>query len=228
MELRALIVKFKNELKPEEVVWFRGAVIHSLAQDNVLFHNHQEERLRYSYPLIQYKRIKGCAAIVCIGEGVEAIGNFFANYQRTLHIGQREVTMEIDYVRPTLYNVQLWDSVFTYHLNRWLPLNAENYKQYQQLEAPDEQKSFLQRMLVGNILSFAKGVGLHVETPLSCKIVDISDSYLIRNKDIKMAAFNVVFSTNISLPAYIGLGKNASINCGIVTKYYPKSEDAEN
>lgn len=220
MKLRTLIVKFKNELKPEEVVWFRGAIIRSLAQDNVLFHNHQEDRLRYSYPLIQYKRIKGCAAIVCVGEGVEAIGNFFANYQQTLHIGQRDMSMEIDYLKPTLYNVQLWDSAFTYHLNRWLPLNADNYRLYLQLTNAEEQRSFLERMLIGNILSFAKGIGMHLDAPLKCSIKEITDSYYIRNKEIKMAAFNVVFSTNISLPFYIGLGKNASINCGIVTKYY--------
>ena len=31
-------------------------------------------------------------------------------------------------------------------------------------------------------------------------------------------AFNILFTGNISLPEYIGLGKNASTNCGILTR----------
>ena len=50
-------------------------VIANSGSQNLLFHNHEpDERLRYRYPLIQYKRIHRKAAIICVGVGVSAFG----------------------------------------------------------------------------------------------------------------------------------------------------------
>lgn len=66
--VKTLVIKFNNEIYPDEIDCFRGAVIHAMDGANVLFHNHLEGAgLRYSYPLIQYKRIHRKAAIVCVG-----------------------------------------------------------------------------------------------------------------------------------------------------------------
>lgn len=75
--LNVLVVQFTNELKQTNIPYFRGAVIAALGeQADVLFHNHTENGFRYAYPLIQYKRVKGKAAIVCIKDGTEQIGRF--------------------------------------------------------------------------------------------------------------------------------------------------------
>jgi hypothetical protein len=64
-----LAVEFKNSIQHHEIPKFRGAVVILLSSGNMLFHNHTEDAgLRYSYPLIQYKRIHSKAAIVCINE----------------------------------------------------------------------------------------------------------------------------------------------------------------
>lgn len=57
-----------SKWKPdEEVKLFRAAAIHALQNAEVLFHNHLDgEKLRFGYPLIQYKRIRRKAAIVCV------------------------------------------------------------------------------------------------------------------------------------------------------------------
>lgn len=218
---RILIVKFKNTIKNEELKWFRGAIIqHILKKDNILFHNHMGNNFRYSYPLIQYKRIQQCAAIVCIDYGVEAIGNFFTGYDNIMRIGERNEIMEIDYIRPTVYNIQLWNNTFHYRLNRWLPLNENNYLAFKSISDPDERIALLERILIGNILSFAKGLDIQIEQKLECQIKQIKKQYIIKYKGTGMSAFDLLFSTNISLPAYIGLGKNASTNCGIVTPYH--------
>ena len=76
-----LIVRFENELAPYEVPAFRGAILAQVPKKLVLFHNHTDDGFRYHYPLIQYKRIKGRAAIVCVGEGTNEIEHFFLNEQ---------------------------------------------------------------------------------------------------------------------------------------------------
>ena len=73
-KVKTLILKFENEIERYEISFFRGAVIAAVGkEEDVLFHNHEGDNYRYSYPLIQYKRIHGCAAIVCVNEGTETI-----------------------------------------------------------------------------------------------------------------------------------------------------------
>lgn len=68
----------------------------------------------------------------------------------------------------------------------------------------------LQRILIGNILSFAKGIEWHIDKPIVLHITDLQAERLSRMKDIKVAVFNIQFTCNVSLPNYIGLGKGAA------------------
>lgn len=215
--IRILTLKFRNRLQNDEIKWFRGAIIHALDKDNILFHNHTDKNYRYSYPLIQYKRINQCAAILCIEEGVEAIGHFFSHYNNCIRIGDKNVNLEIDYLHPAIFTLQITDHKALYRLKRWIPLNHENLQIYQTLEREEQKIHLLQKILIGNILSCLKGLDIYIEEKITCKIHEITSIYPIPNKNINLLAFDIVFSTNISLPQYIGLGKNASINCGILT-----------
>lgn len=215
--IRILTLKFRNQLRPDEIKWFRGAIIHTSEKGNVLFHNHTEENYRYAYPLIQYKLIHRCAAILCIEEGVEAIGHFFSHYTDQVRIGEKDLRLEIDYVRPAAFSVEVTERAFRYRLRRWIPLNRENYQVYRTLERDDQRMHFLQKILVGNILSCLKGLNIYLDEKISCRIQEITRMYTIPNKGVNLLAFDLIFTANLSLPPYIGLGKNASINCGILT-----------
>lgn len=215
--IRILTLKFRNQLQPDEIKWFRGAIIHTSEKGNVLFHNHTEENYRYAYPLIQYKLIHRCAAILCIEEGVEAIGHFFSHYTDQVRIGEKDLRLEIDYVRPAAFSVEVTERAFQYRLRRWIPLNRENYQVYRTLERDDQRMHFLQKILVGNILSCLKGLNIYLDEKISCRIQEITRMYTIPNKGVNLLAFDLIFTANLSLPPYIGLGKNASINCGILT-----------
>ena len=106
--------------------------------------------------------------------------------------------------------------MFSYHISRWLPLNSKNYLLYQQTEGVVERVSFLENILKANLLSMLKGLNIHLEEELSSKITEIGEPYLLNNKGVKMMAFNADFKCNLSIPNNIGIGKNASIGCGIV------------
>ena len=130
--------------------------------------------------------------------------------------------LEIESVTPKTYVVQVWDSEFKYRIRNWLPLNTENYKKYIQLEAISDKVIFLEKILIGNILSFAKGMGIDIQNEISCKMITISEPKPIKAKDVKMMAFDAEFKTNISLPDYMGLGKHASLGFGTVVREYNK------
>ncbi len=216
---QTLIITFNNQINTNEITKFRGAILAALGEErNILFHNHIGDGFRYSYPLIQYKRIQNKAALLCIKEGVEKIGEFFAKTPFILNIGGKLYEFEIANVKPENTLIQIWDDLFSYRINRWLPLSSENYTRYIQMESLAERIQFLEKILIGNILSFAKGIDIHIENQLSCTITFLSEPTLVCNKNTKLMAFNIEFKTNISLPSYIGLGKNASIGYGIVSK----------
>ena len=217
MIINVLTITFANNLNAYEVPWFRGAIVKALNDKLLLFHNHpDDETFRYRYPLIQYKIIRGKAAIVCVGEGTQAVGEFFASGNFDVMIGERSERLQLDRVEPRRCNIQVWDQMFHYRLRRWLPLNGENYKKYQQTESLAERCTLLEGILKGNILSMGKGTGIEFEKQVECVITHLDDPYVVTAKGIKKMCFNLDFDCNVSLPANIGLGKHASINFGIV------------
>jgi hypothetical protein len=216
--VKTLILKFDNVIERYEISHFRGAVISSLNENNILFHNHLEDGYRYAYPLIQYKRIHGKAAIVCVGEGTEAIGDFFASCNFKFKIGEKNVEMVISSVKAYQTEVQIWNTQFSYSIRSWLPLNSENYHKYIAIDGLAEKTEFLENILKGNILSFLKGVDIHIDDDLQCTITQLSEPRTVKNKNVKLMCFDAQFKSNVSLPDFIGLGKNASIGYGMTNK----------
>jgi len=216
--IRTLTIQTDGEIHNSEIPLFRGAVISSLGEKaNIFFHNHiKDDTYRYSYPLIQYKRLDGRAAIVCVEDGVDLIGQYLTEASGTLNIGERQVRCDTRRVQPARILVQTWESTFSYHISRWLPLNSKNYRQYQTLEGVVERVSFLENILKGNLLSMLKGLDIHLEQELVLSITELSEPFLVHNKGIKLMAFNADFKCNLSIPNNIGIGKNASIGFGTV------------
>lgn len=211
-----LIIRFENNILFREIPAFRGAIISKVPENIVLFHNHVGDGLRYRYPLIQYKRINGKAAIFCIGDGTEAIGNFFAGADFNLNIGQRQERFSIESLRAEQWLVQTWDNEFFYTIRKWLPFNSKNYREFSSLEGIVEKTAMLEKLLVGNILSMCTGLNVHIEKEITCKITEILDEKIILFKGVKMQSFDVAFKTNIYLHDYISLGKGVSHGFGMV------------
>lgn len=218
MQINTLTLSFDNVLAPYEIPLFRGAIIHSLDCKRLLFHNHEGEGFRYAYPLIQYKRLDGKAAIVCINQGTEDIAELLSSPVFTLKIGTRETEMHISDIAPQTYNVDVGDSMTTYHIDNWCALNEKNWQRYNDIEGLAERILFLEHILTGNILSFAKGIGWHIEKEIKCKILSL-DNVKPRNiKGVKMVCLDADFQSNVWLPEHIGLGKHVSINFGTLSR----------
>lgn len=225
--LPTIVIQYENEIDSRAITFFRGAIIASLAKKDILFHNHEEDKLRYSYPLIQYKRIHGKAAVMGIGKGIEVLTPVLNARESNCQIGNEEVEMRVEAVNACDNEITLADTTDSrYRLYGWLPLNAGNYRQYQESEGIVERIQILERVLIGNILSFLKGVGIHLEKQIALHITDIIRQHPYIYKDVRLMAFDIEFKTNISLPQYIGLGKNASVGCGVILKITssPKAE----
>lgn len=216
--VKTLEITTNLAVKFNEISLFRGGIIDSLENKDILFHNHKEDGFRYSYPLIQYKRLNGKAAIVCVGEGTEAIGEWFSSRKSEITLGQRTEMMEIESMKAFMTDVQCSDSVIYYHLSNWLPLNSNNYSLYKGTDSLLERMEILEKVLIGNIMSFLKGIDYFLEEKLVAKITKISRESVIEYKGVKMMNFYVDFKSNLWLPNHIGIGKGASAGFGTITR----------
>ena len=225
--IRVLTIRFNESISAREIPLFRGAVINSMhGTANLLFHNHiGDSKLRYDYPKIQYKRLGGQASVVCVEDGADTIGQFLSEAGGKLKLGEREMRCEIHNIKPARILVQTWEHMFEYHLARWLPLNSKNYQEYKTLESLSERISFLEDKLKGNLLSMLKGLRIHLDDELKVVFTQISEPYLVRNKGVKLMAFNVDFKSNLSIPNNLGIGKNASIGFGTIMQMQKEKEE---
>lgn len=218
--INGLSVCFRNILRQEEIPKFRGAVITHMktcfGNADILFHNHDNTAFRWRYPLIQYKSINGKATIMALGEGAKDIGLLLSSTDKEIHLGRRKTILEIDSVKPFSFSLQPQNETALYHVERWLPFNSSNYKDYIRIGGLKDRILFLERILTGNFLSMAKGLDHHIEKKIFVEICDLSDPFLITSKNVKMMAFDISFKSNLWLPDFIGIGKHASMGFGII------------
>lgn len=216
--VKTLVLKFANEILASDIPKFRGAVIASLKRKNILYHNHDENGVIYKYPRVQYKRINKKATIVCVKEGVDAIHELFTSGNFIYRIGEKEVDMHIESVNTYENNIDFCDSLKSYHIHNWLPLNSENYQEYQAIERYADKILFLEKKLKANFLAFFSSIDYHVDKHINLDILNITEPILVSYKGVKLMAFDVDFKVNLLLPNYIGIGKSASVGFGIITK----------
>lgn len=216
-KIKYLRVQLKNEISEVEIPYFRAAIIAQVPPENILFHNHLGEGYRYAYPLIQYKRIHRKAALVCIDQGAEQIFDLFQKKINTLQIGNRTMPLEIENLYLREINFQVWQNCFPFRLQRWMPFNDKNYEAFHQLKTVDEQQLMLQRILRGNLLAMAKGIGCWLDQEVIAKITHIHRNRLSTHKSYQAEVFDLEFKTNLILPDYLGIGKRAGMGFGTVS-----------
>lgn len=213
--IETLLVRFKNPICQKELPFLRGAIVNAIGRENILLHNHVENGLRYSYPLIQYKRIGGCAAIMCITDGVKTIDKFLESSNRIVNIGRREnVNLEVESIDRNVFCFGITEEDNMLSIRKYLPFNQENHARFENTDSIVEKYAMIEKCLVGNILSLAKGINVHFEKEIYVKLQNISAPHHYKFKNINMLGFDVIAKTNVSLPDYIGLGGKVSFGYG--------------
>ncbi len=224
LHLKMLSICFDLPIRYEQLSEFRGAVINLTRTKNDLFHNHSEHGVIYRYPLVQYKKLGGKAALLCMADGIEAIHDFFNGFHGQIRLGNTDLELKVDQIKANQFNVGVWDSQFEYLLSNWLPLNQENYQRYQAAETFAAKVQILENALVGNLFTFCEGVGMKPEKNIKAAITRIVSEKRITYRGTRMQAYDIDFRTNLSLPNLIGLGKGSGLGFGVVTMKRKKTE----
>lgn len=192
----------------------RGFIGNEFKEYNLL-HNHYGDDFLFIYPKVQYKFVNQKICILGINEGGDILKIISENLDY-LDLDKRYfVTEKIIYEKKFDIKPSNEEKHYKF-ISPWIALNKFNYKKYKHSYNWKEKKILLNKILIGNILSLSKGLGIVVNKKLYAK------SYLNENfinyKSIKMNAFSGEFKINYDLPDYIGIGKGVSHGFGCIKK----------
>jgi len=218
LKIKILSVVFNFDIRKREIPAFRAAIIEKVGRENILFHNHLNQNFRYGYPLIQYKTFRENPMIICINEGTEDIHKFFEQTNWNIVLNGKEVSAEIKHLSFDYFYCGFSERLLKYRIENWFALNEVNFRRFVQVNNDRERIKFLERVMTGNILSFAKGIKWNIEQKIKLTIGHLPQQHSFNFKDHKMIGFNLNFTTNIILPDFIGLGKSVSRGFGVIRK----------
>ncbi|MEM9981306.1 MAG: CRISPR-associated endonuclease Cas6 [Bacteroidota bacterium] len=206
------------KLRVRDAHKLRGYFGNLFQEHSPLLHNHYENgKLRYAYPLVQYKVINQKPTLVGLGEGAHLLTQLFLE-MKELHIEGRCYPVLEKNIEAKNYTIGLEENLQEYRFQTlWLALNQKNYGYYRQLDGTQRHKQLVS-ILLRNILSLYKELGLRL-TPeerilASLRVKEKTTQF----KNQKMLAFSGFFTTNALLPDKIGLGKAVSRGFGTVVQ----------
>jgi len=218
VKIKLLTVLFDFEMERRNIPAFRAAVIEKVGRENVLFHNHLENGFLYGYPSIQYKIIHGNPSIVCINQGSEEILKFFEKAEWDLTIHGKTIETKIKHLSFDYFECDFSVKPLKYKVHNWFALNEANFEKFCAMDTVAAKTDLLRRVMVGNILSFAKGIRWDVDQRINIKIPFLTKARSFSFKKYQMVGFNLYLVTNVSLPNFVGLGKSVSRGFGVIER----------
>lgn len=212
------IIRFPEiQLATRDAHKLRGYFGNLFREHSPLLHNHLESgESAYRYPLVQYKVLDGVPTLVGLNEGADLLISLFLNI-KALEIGETVYPVYQKNIESKNINVGLSNELNAYSFQTlWMALNQQNYKAF--LAEDDEQKiKHLKAILIGNILSFFKGMDYRAEGTIMANL-KITAQRETQFKNNTMMAFEAGFVANVALPQMIGLGKAVARGFGTIVK----------
>lgn len=187
-------------------------------KDYPILHNHySNDKFLYSYPYVQYKVINGDVLIVGIDEGADLVKKI-APELSVLSL-DREYIITEKLIHEKEFDIKPSSEEKHYEfITPWMGLNQGNYKKYTNTKSWKDKKEILNKVLVGNLLSMSKGLGIIINKRLYAKTH--FDEKIVEYKGVKMNAFAGEFKIHYDIPDYFGLGKGVSQGFGCVKQIF--------
>ncbi len=199
-----------------EIASFRGCVGNYFPEYD-LIHNHRPDgRNIYRYPLIQFKVIDQIPVMIAVtDEAVKIFVDVFLKLEN-LNIGGRNIPVHEKDIMLEEVEVGYTDELITYEFtSSWIALNQKKHQEYQQADEETKQQ-ILKSCLTGNILAFAKGLGIWLSEDQRLKVDVNVQSRIIKLKGTTLLGFNGVFKVNFLIPDFLAIGKSVSRGFGTV------------
>ena len=214
IEVTTLTLCCDRSLQVEEARQLRG-FFGQKYRNRPEFHHHGPAGLVYHHPLIQYKVIGGVGRVMGVGTGsfllraVDPPDVLFLSGQAVKVIEFNRTTEATEFGPVT-------GSLDYRFLTPWLALNSSNLVTYRGIRDRQAQGRLLARILIGNLLSLCKAVGVTVTERLFAR-VDVERTEQIEiKKGVALIGLRGKFEMNFRLPKMWGIGKQSARGFGSV------------
>jgi hypothetical protein len=182
-----------------------------------LLHNHFEDGTnKYAYPLVQYKVINNIPCLVGLLDGAKLLIELFLKIKH-IEIDGVGYIVNSKNISTKILEIGSFTKLTEYNFETlWIALNQKNHKLYLEIKNNDDKNEFLNKQLQNNILSFYKGIGF-----VATERIMVAGKYSEKSTQFKnkqMLAFSGSFTTNATIPDFVGLGKSVSRGFGTVSK----------
>ena len=146
----------------------RGYIGNAYKEYPILHNHYNEGKFLYSYPYVQYKLINGNAVIVGIDEGGDILKDIIPELSVLTLDREYKITEKLIIEKEADIKPSSEEKHYEF-ITPWLGLNQNNYKKYINSKSWKDKKEILNRVLVGNLLSMSKGLGIIVSKRLYAK-----------------------------------------------------------
>ena len=178
-------LRFPRALSPGEATHLRGFFGQEFS-DEVLLHQHEAEgKLRYAYPKVQFKVIDRTAHVLGLAEGAALVTRLWSEVDQA-QIGTEVLpVLEASLIRRRETLGEAETSLIYRFRTPWLGLNQGNHVRYEAMLDRESRRALLERTMVGNCLSLAKGFGHRVQARITadCQGLTFPPSRTQRGRD---------------------------------------------
>ena len=210
----AVSFEVSSPVRLDDARRLRGAI--SQVMQRPEFHNHIGDKLNYVEPLIRYDSSFGRLAAIGICNGALLLKEL-PRFQ-SLRLGDNDIDVHRQTTTPSRVEVGAVESMIRYRFaSECLPLNQENHDRWHRMSF-SEKSELMRRIVVGNILSFAKGIGMSVTARLKAECDLVPVGFRTLKPGVRLLGFSGEFSVNFKLPPMWGLGKSTSRGFGTVQR----------
>jgi hypothetical protein len=216
-------LRFPRPLSPGEATQLRGFFGRAFGEEVLLHHHKADGSLRYEYPKVQFKVLDRTAHLIGLSEGAELVTRLWVQVDQARVGSEVLPVLEAGLIRRA-ERLGAAEVPIRFRLRTpWLGLNQENHAKYQAQVSSEARRGLLERALVGNCLSLAKGLGHWVGTTLmaDCRGLRPVQASL---KGVPMLGFVGTFLVNFHIPDHAGIGKSVSRGFGTVERVAEGSE----
>jgi hypothetical protein len=213
------LVMTTNKPIKENGSTLRGYIGRQFEEYPILHHHIIDLGYVFTYPKVQYKIIADTASILGIDEGGRVLKKISDELDElvlghSIYKITKKILVEQECTLCPSQNLLQYS-----FLTPWLALNPKNYQRYIQTRDWKERKNLLNSILIGNILSLCKGLGVVVDKELNAR--SHLEPQKIVFKAVPVIGFLGFFQVNFRIPDFFGLGKGVSQGFGVI-KNLPK------
>jgi hypothetical protein len=216
-------LRFPRPISLGEATHLRGFFGRAFADEVMLHHHEQGGRLRYSYPKVQFKVIDQTAHLIGLAEGAELVTKLWAEVDQAQIGAEILPVLEASLSRRNEHLGEAETTILYRFRTPWLGLNQENHAKYESESDRIVRKALLDRMLIGNCLSLAKGFGHTVQARIAADCRDLREVHA-GLKGVAMIGFVGNFRVNFHIPHHAGVGKSVSRGFGTAEQVVDKQE----